>query len=284
MKVLIIDSLPRSDREKVEELGGRGDVSCYQTLLGRFAPQVEVATFATTEGREGPSREALSEFAGLIWTGSPLSVNATDEPVRVGRDVVTSAIRAGLPCFGSCWGLQLAAVALGGKEEAARKGPQVKVERSIRTLAAGRSHPLFEGKPDHFQAVQVHWEEITCLPPGGVALAQSSSVEVEAAEIVCGLWRFWGTQYHPEFTSRDLGIALQVEGERLVKAGAYSSLQEVCSFARDLQASDPAALQHLYGFDATLFAPDVRGAELRNWLVSIGAPAVGGSKNESEAA
>jgi hypothetical protein len=59
MQVLIIDSLPRAEREKVEKLGGRGDVSCYQSLLRRFAPQVDVATFATTEGKDSPTRETL---------------------------------------------------------------------------------------------------------------------------------------------------------------------------------------------------------------------------------
>jgi GMP synthase (glutamine-hydrolysing) len=49
----------------------------------------------------------------------------------------------GVSSFGSCWGLQIAAVACGGKVELNPKGREVGVGRKVMLSGEGRDHPMF---------------------------------------------------------------------------------------------------------------------------------------------
>ena len=49
----------------------------------------------------------------------------------------------GVSSFGSCWGLQIAAVACGGKVELNPNGREVGVGRKVMLSGEGRDHPMF---------------------------------------------------------------------------------------------------------------------------------------------
>lgn len=270
MKLLIVDSLPDSEGQKVEGRGGLRDVNAFKRILAGARPNAELCVFSNTDGSDVPDADVLKDYAGLIWTGSPLSVNAiSEQPVVRGRELMQAAIEAQVPCLGSCWGLQLASVVLGGKVEPARQGPQVKVEPRICLTAAGRAHPMMRDKPSSFQAVQVHNEEITRLPPEHArCLASSEAVEVEAAELVCGAWHFWGTQYHPELGLRELAAELDIEADALVEKKAYGSYSEISALTRELR-SPASALRGACDYDHTVLDEQIRTLEIGNWLASI---------------
>jgi GMP synthase (glutamine-hydrolysing) len=131
---------------------------------------------------------------------------------------------------------------LGGTVPKAGRGPQIKLETQIWQTDLKRSHPMLASKPRGYEAVQEHMEEIKALPECWTLLASSKDTEVEAAEIATGGWRFWGTQYHPEFTLHDLGAQLRVEGETLVEKGAYGSLEAIGMLASAFRHATPEDL------------------------------------------
>ena len=272
MRLLIVDSLPASEREKIVGLNGRTDAQALAHVLVHFASDLEIKKFSTTEGEPLPDRVDLTSYAGVIWTGSPLSVNSSEPSVRIGQQLMSALIVNEVPCLGSCWGLQLAAVVLGGKVEPSKNGSQVNVQQQVELVNGGEAHPFFKNKERQFQAIEVHREEITRLPLGARPLATSPATEVKAAAFTFGNWYFWGTQYHPELEPRDLGVNLQIEGEKLVKEGAYGSVDSVLGLSRDLQNCGAAVLEQRYGVAPSLFEVESRATEIRNWLSSLERP------------
>jgi GMP synthase (glutamine-hydrolysing) len=100
---------------------------------------------------------------------------------------------AGVPMLGICYGLQLAAHALGGSVE---KAPDR--EYGPATLRVEKGGALFRGvrKGVATQVWMSHGDRVLSLPRGFHATAVTSSTPFAAVE--CPERRFYGVQFHPE--------------------------------------------------------------------------------------
>ena len=110
------------------------------------------------------------------------------------------AFAAGTPSFGSCWGMQTAAVALGGETKAGPNGVEVGFARAIRPA----DHPMMAGRRDGFDALAMHRDDVTRAPEGAVVTASNDHTAVQAFAYEAGDADFWGVQYHPECRLRDV--------------------------------------------------------------------------------
>lgn len=89
----------------------------------------------------------------------------------------------GVPQYGSCWAAQIAVAAAGGHCASNPRGREMGVARKIALSPEGRSHPMFEGKPSVFDAFTSHNDEVTHLPPGGIALGGNDFTTVQAVAV-----------------------------------------------------------------------------------------------------
>ena len=126
-------------------------------------------------------------------------------------DLVRAAYERSLPTFGSCWGHQLIARALGGTvvhdTERAELGCH-----PVELTAAGREDPLFGSFPPRFLANMGHHDRVTELPAGGVELAFSDTQPHQAFRIDGR--PMYGTQFHSELDAAR-------ERERLLAYRSY---------------------------------------------------------------
>jgi len=113
--------------------------------------------------------------------------------------------------------------------------------RRISLTQAGRVHPMFRDKPAVFEAITVHRDCVVELPAASVELAYND-MGLQAVEMRVGGAVVWGVQYHPEYT-----------------------LVEIAATARRYAA----ALGWKHGLGPGVLDPQLRVAELRNWLRSI---------------
>lgn len=122
-------------------------------------------------------------------------------------DLIRYAYDAHLPTFGSCWGHQLIARALGGKvihdPELAELGCH-----NINLTEAGKHDELLGSFPDSFLANMGHHDRVTLLPDGAIELADNHFQPNEAFRMEGR--PMYGTQFHSELDKRR-------EAERLVK-------------------------------------------------------------------
>lgn len=109
--------------------------------------------------------------------------------------LVRRLIDEGRPLFGSCWGHQFIAWALGGRVVHDPDRGEVGTF-PIELTAAGAADPLFAGFPGRFTAQLGHHDTVVEMPPGVEELA-SSELHRNQALRVAGL-PVYGTQFHCE--------------------------------------------------------------------------------------
>lgn len=270
-RILIADCAPAAMQAELTRFGGPSNVEMFQTALRLYDPEVRVASVNIADGGSLPCGSGFDSFDGIVLSGSPLHIN-DDIPAVTGQIAFTrSAFAAGRPVWGSCWGLQLAAVALGGSVRRNPNGREMGIARRILVTEAGRSHWLLAERPACFDALCSHLDEVETPPSGAQVLATNSVSAVQAMAVSTpGGGGFVGTQYHPEHSFTLSATLIRMRAAYLVSEGLGRSEAALDALAGDFVAMDAEPdrrdLAWRYGVDAQVLDPRQRTAELGQWL------------------
>lgn len=203
LRILVVDGYAQKSREEFAEAKLPLASSLYKEMLQQQAPkgtQLEFHTiFPCAPDYEAPTDRDLEQYDGAAFTGSSYSAYNEEEDVKCQIDLLLRTFKFGVSSFGSCWGIQIAAEALGGKVELNPKGREVGVGRNIFLTPEGRGHPMFSGKKNVFQAFMSHGDEVTQLPAGAIVTASNDHSRVQAMTVTHLGTESWFVQYHPEY-------------------------------------------------------------------------------------
>jgi len=147
----------------------------YETVLRERGAKLHLV-----ELDEGEPLPALAEFDAIVAMGGPMSVNDDAELpwLTTEKAAIGEAVRAGVPYFGACLGVQLLAASLGAR---VFPGPEPEVGVLPVTLTAeGAADPLFAGLPASFPTLQWHGDTFD-LPEGATLLASSPAFPNQAS-------------------------------------------------------------------------------------------------------
>ena len=127
LRFLIIDGYPKQSRDELQEAGMKLAWELYADMLLQHLRQADYdVLLASDPGVEMPSAKDLHKYAGIIWTGCNLTIYDTDNPnVSRQMELARNAYEVGVPSFGSCWGIQIAAVTAGGEGTGSENIPYV---------------------------------------------------------------------------------------------------------------------------------------------------------------
>lgn len=268
-RILVIDGNVAKVRSLLSAALGYDSGIGYAQILRRIDPTLHVDVLTAADGSTLPSGVGVESYDGVTITGSALNVYNGGEPVTRQVELAKAIFAAGVPFFGSCWGLQVAVTAAGGEVRANPRGREFGFARRIVLTEAGQRHPLFAGKPISFEAPAVHRDEIATLPPAATLLADND-FGVQAATFKHGAGTFWGVQYHPEYDYRDIAAVTERYGQILVTEGMFRDMAALAAFAGDVRAlqENPAdaALLWKHGLGAAMRDESLRLLEIRNWL------------------
>jgi GMP synthase (glutamine-hydrolysing) len=269
-RILVIDGNVAEVRARQEAALGYDSGTGYSRVLHRIDTSLRIDIVLAADGTaEFPAGVGLDDYDGVTMTGSALNIYNGGPPVTRQIDLAKAVFAAGVPFFGSCWGLQVAVTAAGGEVHANPQGREFGFARRILLTDAGREHPLFAGKPAVFEAPAVHRDSIAVLP-GGAAILARNDFGVQATAFTFGRGTFWGVQYHPEYDYVDVAATTERYGDTLVSEGIFRDRPALDAFAaelRTLQAnpSDTTLLwKHALG--PAVQTETLRLLEIRNWL------------------
>jgi GMP synthase (glutamine-hydrolysing) len=272
-RILIVDCWDAASQQRVIALGTRTNAQLFEDALHLHDPSVCCVTLNVADGESLPAGVALGDFDGVMLTGSPLSVCDETPAVRYQIDLARAAFACGMPAWGSCYGLQLATVALGGVVRRNPNGRELGVARAITMTEPGGDHPLLCGRPSVFDALCSHEDEVETLPPGATVLAGNdvSAVQAMAVRMPAG-GEFFGTQYHPELDLAVVAAILQLRAPGLAAEGFAPTEAEVYCLADDYRALSAAPerqdLASRYGIGPEILDARQRSIEIGNWLQS----------------
>jgi GMP synthase (glutamine-hydrolysing) len=267
--ILVIDGNRAATREQQVAAGGQPSGEGYVQVLKSLAEvDCDIVRPADGEVQLAPGR-TLESYDGVAITGSALSVYDSGAHVERQIELAREVFSAGVPFFGSCWGLQVAVSAAGGRVRRNPLGREFGFGRRIELRDAGRRHAMFTGKPPVFEAITVHKDEIEQLPEGAVVLA-SNDMGLQAVELRHGRGTFWGVQYHPEYSYGEIAATTQRYAALLIEEKLFADRTELDAFVADLRAlmRDPKdrRLTWKHGLGPAMQHESSKLAELRNWL------------------
>jgi GMP synthase (glutamine-hydrolysing) len=276
LRILIIDGNTQDTNARNIACGGAATGDFYARVLRRISDDVTTEIIHPAD-RPRTLHSVVADFDGVVWTGSALNACRPIPEVRSQVELARQVLATAIPVFGSCWGLQITAIAAGGEVAPSRNGREIGIARDIELTEEGRAHPMFSGKPERFDAVAVHADEVVTRPAAMRVLAANAHSPVQAAEIALG-GGFWGTQYHPEYGLQQVAVVMRRYSDRLLEDGTFPSaaardqaISELSELGRDPDRSDLAAK---YNVGTSVLDVDTHCRELRNWLTLKVAPAV----------
>jgi GMP synthase (glutamine-hydrolysing) len=278
LRFLVVDGNIRSARQEHSDTYGASPGESYARVVAGLEGEAVIdIALPADEGSTLPDGQGLEGYDAVFLTGSSLNIYRQELAVARQIELMRAVYASGTPCFGSCWGLQMGAVAAGGVVHHNPRGREVGFARRVTLTDAGMAHPLMAGRPRVFDAPCTHEDEVAVLPGETTPLASNAMSAVQAAEIRHGGGLFWGVQYHPEFSLHELAAIMRRRRVRLVEEGFYATPESADLHLADLETlhADPARkdLAWKLGLDAEVLDEGRRLTEIRNFLAHAVSPA-----------
>lgn len=270
-RILVADCFPPEMLPLMEEMGVAPIGETEVAIVNDLQPGIETEIcYAADASQALPDKKTIAKFDGMLWSGTPLSVN--DDVPAMHRQIalMQSAFDSGIPLFGICGGLQVAVVAAGGEVIRNPQGLESPVARQIKVHNDARAHPMFQHRDNSFDAFCDHFDLVTKLPGGGQVLASNDICSVQAASFHVGESEFWGVQYHPDFGFDYFRSIAQFRRQDWIDhglAGSDADVDYYVSLARRLEENvDDKAAANILGIGKDIINKNTRYSEIRAWL------------------
>ncbi|MFN3230673.1 MAG: type 1 glutamine amidotransferase [Alphaproteobacteria bacterium] len=269
LRLLVVDAYDAPGRAEIVAAGVTEAGVLYRKAIGHCDADADIEIFRFGDG----TRPSLNGWDGVLWTGSSLTIHKPDDTVRDQINLCRAFFAQGTPQFGSCWAIQLAAVAAGGSCGPNPRGREFGVARKITLNDAGASHPLHRGRPRAFDSYTIHADMVTGLPDGAVLLSGNPFTEVQSLAVPYLAGTFWAVQYHPEYNLAEIARLAECRRTPLIAQGTFEDDAAVDRFsaAARILHEDPGRtdLAWRLGVDDDVLDADRRLTELRNWLATL---------------
>ena len=218
----------------------------FDTALA--ASGLEVVRVRTNDGEFPDGAEFCGAYVSPSFDGA-----YDDKPwIHQEHDVLRALADAGVPMLGLCFGCQILASSLCGRDQVVIRDEREKGYGAIAlTEHARRADPLTKGMPETVPVFHWHGDEVRVGHPDIVVLASSDDCPNQ-------IWRWrhgpvWGVQPHPEFdraqlvdwftSNQDMFVSNGFDHEQLVSRAddhevAGQLIGNFLAYVRDRQAAN----------------------------------------------
>lgn len=278
LRLLVLEGNTKAACAALADAGGVPNGTLYVNVLKSLFPHADVDLIYPAEADETlPDGSALQSYDGVVLGGSALRINDGDDPAVTRQiELARAVFQSRVPFFGSCWAVQVAALAAGGEVRPAPKGREVGIARKITVTPDGMGHPLYAGKPHVFDALAIHYDEVSHLPPGSNVLASNHHSLIQGVSMTYAGGTFTGVQYHPEFDLNQWAALTRRYGPALIEQGFYADEAAAAEHATLLETlrddPDRSDIAWMLGLDTDVLDDTIRWAEIRNWVEHIVMP------------
>ena len=179
------------------------EIQSFARALGCARAQIDPMNFLA----ERPSRARLQKTDMVLIGGSGDYSAVTGGPwLESVLDTIRELYVTGKPTFGSCWGFQAIALALGGKVETNPVHAEIGALQ-LHLSEEGMRDPVFGPVGSPFLAHCGHQDTVMRMPVDAVWLAFSERTRNQALKMKDA--PMYGTQFHPELRLADIHMRFE---------------------------------------------------------------------------
>ncbi len=270
-RFLIPDGYNKESRARFAEVRMRPAWQLYRDLLVKYIPDAEYDVWLSSdeETPNGYTVDELKAYDGILWPGCNLTVYHDVPEVTRHIETCQKGFEAGIPQFGSCWAIQVAAVACGGECGPCDKGREMGVGQKVLLNDDATAHPMYAGKPRVFSHFMSHDDEVKRMPEGGTVLASNGWSKVQSASFKYKNGEMWAVQYHPEYDLNEVARLIEARDEKLIKLGFFKDHAALKDYTGRLDAlvaePDRKDFRWQLGIDDDIMDDGIRELEFANW-------------------
>ncbi len=273
-KIIIFNCYPEKSRKIFDASNVGHPHDLFIDFFSRHIPDTKIDVhFIADTDQPLPTDDELIHCNGCVWTGSDLTIYQLVPRVERQIKLAKKLYNLGVNSFGSCWGIQMAVVAAGGKVAKNPKGREWGIAKDIIVTKAGEKSKLLKGKPKVFDGFIMHFDEVVNLPENTQILAGNEHTKIQAIEVHSGKASFWGTQYHPEYNLFEMARLIKARAQALVEEGFFENSDQVLEYTDKMNKlhknPDSQKLKTQLNIDDSVVDPRIKEQELRNWLEYI---------------
>lgn len=262
MKLLVVEGNNSETRMERGAFGIKPYYQIFSEMLRELVPNASIdVAFPTGNESILPCATTMKKYQGVLWTGSSLSVLDAIPSVTQQLNFAETVFKSGVPFYGSCWGLQVATVVAGGKVAKGESGLELNVSKPIELTEQGKESSLFVKRNQPYQALCIHYDEVSETPKNAKILAYNEHSKVQAMTFDYLNSSFFGVQYHPEFRPEVMAQIISFLKEKLIASNYYSSQDEANKAITDLTSQS--------GLPEEITNYKLHTQEIDAWLKSV---------------
>jgi len=262
-KILIIESNSPELIKNNARLGTRGNAESYGDALIACQAGLNIQIAAPYSPDFTIDSLQLEDIDGVVFTGSCVEWSVSDKKAKPLRQSMEKVLTVQKPILGSCNGMQLACVVLGGRIHKSPNGMELGIARDIQLTEHGSQHALHEGRRKIFSCLCIHRDEVAELPSGAELTATNQHSEVQAMVYEQSGQSIWGMQYHPEGTPSHFADIVDSPG------GFFSNGASLAGDLRKVSSTPIGEAASRLGARGDDLVPSILRTELHNWLNKI---------------
>lgn len=199
---------------------------------------------------------------GFVFTGSNVNWSVDDKAAKPQQQVMEKALQSSIPVLGSCNGLQLGMVVLGGSVRPSPNGLELGLASDIRLTDSGSQHQIHKGRISGYVCPCIHRDEVAELPQGAVLTATNDHSPVQAAVFEQQGISFWGMQYHPEISAREIADFIAADG---LFTGSKTLVEQL----RQIEKPNRDNMTNAFKVPPQGLIQATRTLEISNWLTRL---------------
>lgn len=167
---------------------------------------------------DGAFPDTLDGYDGIFLSGSPHGAYEDIPFIHREHDLIADAAERGIPMLGICFGSQILASALCGRDQVFRRDFCEIGYKDLPLTKAARDDALAGGLSETVHMFVWHNDEVRADHPDMTILATSDLCPNQ-------IWRWrdapaWGIQGHPEITAAQAPVWFEENRQRMTRDGA----------------------------------------------------------------
>ena len=224
LNLLIVEGNIQKDTELFTKAAGSSVSENLKKLILELEPTALIKiTHPGNDTEVNYSLSNLEAFSGVIFTGGAMRINDQTEEIKKHITFAKKCFCAHKKILAICWGLQVCAVAAGGKVSKGKNGAHIGIASNIEINDKGQNHPIYKNKKNFFNSPAFNFDEVSNIPKDATILSSDKINNVMGLHFYVELSEIWGVQYHPDYFYKQTIALTKIRKEKLINNNHFTS-------------------------------------------------------------